>query len=148
MTRDVVAVGPATSAKHAGELMAGHGFAALPVVDDDGRLLGIAAEVDVLRDRLPEDPLLHVRRGEPGPVAPPALLVGGVMTTAVRTVEPTVDVADLARLFARPAAPGHHGGRRDRGARLVRPGRRGSARGGRTVTGPAVSGQPSRGARP
>jgi CBS domain-containing protein len=99
VTRDVVTVGPATSVKYAAELMAGRGFAALPVVDGDGRLEGIVAEADVLRDRLPEDPLLHVRRGEPGPPATPALLVGDVMTTAVHTVEPTADVADLARLF-------------------------------------------------
>jgi CBS domain-containing protein len=97
MTRDVVTVGPATSAKYAAELMAGRGFAALPVVDGDGRLVGIVAEGDVLRDRLPADPVLHARR-EPPP-ATPALLVGGVMTDEVRTVEPTADVADLARLF-------------------------------------------------
>jgi CBS domain-containing protein len=37
MTRDVVTVGPDTSAKYAGEVMAERGFAALPVVDDEGR---------------------------------------------------------------------------------------------------------------
>jgi CBS domain-containing protein len=102
MTTEVVTVGPDTSAKYAGELMAEHGFAALPVVDDDGRLLGIVAEADVLRDRLPQDPRLHLRRDglerddarEDVP-----LLVRGVMTTAVRSVEPTSDLADLARLL-------------------------------------------------
>lgn len=99
MTREVVTVGPDTSAKYAGELMAEHGFAALPVVDPDDRLLGIVAEADVLRDRLPEDPLLHLRRDthEEDVVLP--LLVRGVMTTAVVTVEPSADVADLARLL-------------------------------------------------
>jgi CBS domain-containing protein len=98
MTRDVVTVGPATSAKHAAEVMAEHGFAALPVVDDEGRLVGIVAEADVLRDRVPQDPLLHLRRGG-APPAPPGLLVRDTMTAAVRTAEPTTDVADLARLF-------------------------------------------------
>jgi CBS domain-containing protein len=102
MTRDVVTVGPATSAKYAAQVMAERGFAALPVVDDTGRLVGIVAEADVLRDRIPEDPLLHLRRDAPAPRAAttgPALLVGAAMTSDVRTVEPTADVADLARLF-------------------------------------------------
>ncbi|MGK5171224.1 CBS domain-containing protein [Geodermatophilus sp. CPCC 205761] len=98
MTRQVVTVGPDTSAKYAAEVMAEHGFAALPVVDGEDRLVGIVAEADVLRDRLPEDPRLHLRRdGTAG--GHPALLVRGVMTGAVRSVEATADVADIARVF-------------------------------------------------
>jgi CBS domain-containing protein len=96
MTRDVVTVGPDTSAKYAGEVMAERGFAALPVVDPEGGVIGIVAEADVLRDRLPQDPRLHLLR-EPVTEAPPALLVRGVMTTPVRTVPVTADVADVAR---------------------------------------------------
>jgi CBS domain-containing protein len=99
MTRDVVTVGPETSAKYAAEVMADRGFAALPVVDDDGRLIGIVAEADVLRDRLPQDPRLHLRRDGGTPTQAPALLVHGVMTRDVRTVPDTADVADVARLF-------------------------------------------------
>jgi CBS domain-containing protein len=98
MTREVVTVGPATSAKYAAELMAERGFAALPVVDDDDQLVGIVAEADVLRDRLPRDPRLHVRRDD-RPPAPPSVLVHGVMTAQVRTVDTRSDVADVARLF-------------------------------------------------
>jgi CBS domain-containing protein len=98
MTRDVVTVGPDTSVKYAAEVMAQHGFAALPVVDDD-RLVGIVAEADVLRDRLPQDPRLHARRNQQAPEAPPSLLVRGVMTTQVRSVDAGADVADIARLF-------------------------------------------------
>jgi CBS domain-containing protein len=99
MTREVVSVGPDTSAKHAGELMAEHGFAALPVVEGDNRLIGMVGEADVLRDRIPSDPRLHARRdAEQSDVVLP-LLVRGVMTTAVRSVEPHSDVADLARLL-------------------------------------------------
>jgi CBS domain-containing protein len=98
MTRDVVTVGPDTSAKHAAELMTDGGFAALPVVDDQGAVVGIVAEADVLRDRVPQDPRLHLLR-ERVPDAPPALLVRGVMTTPVRTVPVTADVADVARLL-------------------------------------------------
>jgi CBS domain-containing protein len=98
MTREVVTVGPDTSAKYAAEVMAEHGFAALPVVDDEERLVGIVAEADVLRDRMPQDPRLHLRRDGEG-AGPPSLLVRGVMTRDVRSVEGAADVADVARLF-------------------------------------------------
>ena len=98
MIRDVVTVGPATSAKYAAELMADRGFAALPVVDDNDQLVGIVAEADVLRDRLPHDPRLHARRDDE-PHSTPSVLVRGVMTRQVRTVDTRADVADVARLF-------------------------------------------------
>jgi len=77
MTRDVHTVGPETSAKYAAEVLAERGFAAMPVVDGDYQLVGIVAEADLLRDRLPPDPRLHLRR----------------------VVEAAADVADVARLF-------------------------------------------------
>ncbi|WNV74260.1 HPP family protein [Geodermatophilus sp. DSM 44513] len=98
MTRDVVTVHPGTSVRDAAQAMARGGFAALPVVDD-GRLVGIVAEADVLRDRVPEDPRLHLRRDDAAPTPPPSPLVGGVMTTAVRSVGAAADVADIARLL-------------------------------------------------
>lgn len=99
MTREVVTVGPDTSAKYAAEIMAERGFAALPVVDEDDRLVGIVAEADVLRDRMPPDPRLHLRRDGQTPASPPSLSVHGVMTREVRSVEATADVADIARVF-------------------------------------------------
>jgi CBS domain-containing protein len=99
MSREVVTVGPLTSARYAAGLMAERGFAALPVVDDDDQLVGIVAEADVLRDRLPADPRLHARRDAPANDTPPSLLVRGVMTARVRAVRATDDVADIARLF-------------------------------------------------
>ncbi|MGY1679930.1 CBS domain-containing protein [Geodermatophilus sp. SYSU D01176] len=99
MTREVVTVGPETPAKYAAEVMAEHGFAALPVVDDDGQLVGIVAEADVLRDRMPPDPRLHLRRDDGAEDRAVSLLVCGVMTSDVRCVEPVADVADVARVF-------------------------------------------------
>jgi CBS domain-containing protein len=99
MTREVFTVGPDTSAKYAAEVMAERGYAALPVVDDDSQLVGIIAEADVLRDRLPPDPRLHFRRDDEGAEHPPPLLVRGVMTVGVRTVDAGADIADVARLF-------------------------------------------------
>jgi CBS domain-containing protein len=99
MTRDVTTAGPDSSVKRAAEVMADRGFAALPVVDDDDRLVGVLAEADVLRHRLPPDPRLHLRRAEPwtGSVPPP--LVRSVMTPGVRSVEAAADIADVARML-------------------------------------------------
>jgi len=47
--------------------MAEQHVAALPVVDGDGRLVGIVAEADVLRDRVPRDPRRHMLAGSPFP---------------------------------------------------------------------------------
>ena len=99
MTGQVVTVGPDTSAKHAGEVMATRGFAALPVVDADNRLIGIVSEADVLRNRIPADPRLHLRRQSDETDAGHPLRVRGVMTAAVRAVQATTDVSDVARLF-------------------------------------------------
>jgi CBS domain-containing protein len=99
MTREVLTVGPDTSAKYAGEVLTEHGFAALPVVDSNHELVGIVAEADLLRDRLPTDPRLHLRRDEPTPAGPPPLVVRGVMTGRVRVVDASTDVSDVARLF-------------------------------------------------
>jgi CBS domain-containing protein len=68
-------------------------------VDDDTRVVGIVAEADVLRGRLPNDPRLHLRRDDDVADRAPPSLVRGVMTAGVRTVEASADVADIARLF-------------------------------------------------
>ena len=99
MTHDVITVGPDSFVTLAAEVMAERGFAALPVVDEDNRLVGIVAEADVLRDRLLPDPRLHLRRDEPVTRPAPPRLVRGVMTVGVRSVEAAADAADMARIF-------------------------------------------------
>jgi len=49
MTRDPVAVKPATSLVHAARAMLHHKFGCLPVCDGDGTLLGIITESDFVR---------------------------------------------------------------------------------------------------
>jgi len=56
MTRDVITVSPTTSIHQAARLMVEHGVSGLPVVDDDGRLVGIISEGDlILRQTRRED---------------------------------------------------------------------------------------------
>jgi CBS domain-containing protein len=99
MTRNVITIAPDDLVKHAAELMAERGFAALPVVDRDDELVGMVGESDVLRDRLPRDPRLHLRRETAATHWVSPLLVRDVMTADVRWVEATADVADVARMF-------------------------------------------------
>jgi CBS domain-containing protein len=95
MTSPVITVTPRTTIKHAAALLATHGFTALPVVDDDERLVGIVTEADLIRDRVPRDPraLIHPgRRPAPGPVT---TTVAEVMTTRPVAVDPGADVSTL-----------------------------------------------------
>src|SRR4029453_10599281 len=56
MTRDVITVNPAASIHTAARLMGDHGISGLPVVADDGKLVGIISEGDLI--------LRHTRRAQ------------------------------------------------------------------------------------
>ena len=56
------------------------GFTALPVVDDDGALIGILSEADLLKDRISPDPRVHGRHIRPEHRGRP-VTVAEVMTT-------------------------------------------------------------------
>jgi len=49
MTRNVITAGLGTSVRHAADLMLAHRVSGLPVVDDDGQLVGLVTEGDLLR---------------------------------------------------------------------------------------------------
>jgi CBS domain-containing protein len=107
MSTPAVTVGPATPATYAAEVLATRGFAALPVVDGEDRLLGVVAEADLLRDRMRPDPRLHARRddrgqdrvgGRGGGHRPPTL-VAGILSAPATWVDVAADVADAARLL-------------------------------------------------
>ena len=94
----------ATLAELIGEL-ARHNVGALPVVDDDGQLVGIVSERDVVRQ-------LHAHGAEVLHVA-----VVEFMTPAVTTCSPGDKVADLARVMTDRPVPAPAGGRRRRAGR-------------------------------
>ncbi|MET8846810.1 CBS domain-containing protein [Amycolatopsis sp. NPDC004625] len=108
MTAPVITVHPWTSAKEAAELLAAHGFTALPVVDDDDRLVGIVTEADLIRGRIPADPRYVHEPAE----ATAGKTVGDLMTTPVTAMSSGTDVADLcqalvdARIRAMPIVDG------------------------------------------
>lgn len=108
MTAPVITVHPWTSAKEAAELLSAHGFTALPVVDDDDRLVGIVTEADLIRGRIPADPrYVHEPRQSAA-----GKTVGDLMTSPVTAMSTGTDVADLcqalvdARIRAMPIVDG------------------------------------------
>ncbi len=59
MTTKVVTVSPRARVKAAIQLLDQHQITAMPVVDDEGRLVGVVSEADVLRDALMPDRRTH-----------------------------------------------------------------------------------------
>ena len=57
MTTDVITVSPATPIHKAARLMVNHGVSGLPVVDDDGRLVGIISEGDLILRQKAREPV-------------------------------------------------------------------------------------------
>ena len=107
MTSDVISVGPEESVHKAARLMADHGVSGLPVVDADGRLVGIVTEGDlILRQAAPRtqrwwqmlfadaDALARAYQKAAGTT------VGEVMTRAVVTIGPNVAVDMAARILS------------------------------------------------
>ena len=98
MTRDVITVRPDTPVRAAVALMAEHRITSMPVLDDDGNVIGIVSELDLLRDRMPHDPRAHLwQHSEERP--DPAVTVLDVMTDTVICLSENADAADLAELL-------------------------------------------------
>jgi len=97
MTSPVVTVTPDRSAREAIALLAEHSFTSLPVVDEDGDVIGIVSEVDLLRLRVPHDPRAHLLpRSDTGD---PPRTVGDVMSDTVVCLSENADAADLAEVL-------------------------------------------------
>jgi CBS domain-containing protein len=97
MTSPVVTVTPDTSLKAAAAALVDHGINAAPVVADDGRLLGIVSEADLLRPKSAHPPVAG--RGSPDGKRPRT--VGEVMTPAVYTIPEDADAVTAGRLLLR-----------------------------------------------
>jgi CBS domain-containing protein len=99
MTYPVVTVRLDDSAKQAARLLVTHGFTALPVVDDEDRLLGIVTEADLIDNRILPDPRTLID-DQSRPVDPPApRQVDAVMTHDPVAVTSATDAADVSSLM-------------------------------------------------
>ncbi|HVK21656.1 MAG TPA: CBS domain-containing protein [Actinokineospora sp.] len=85
MTTPAVTVNPTTEVAKAATLLADNGFSALPVVDQDGTLVGIVTEYDLVRGRFAEGT----------PVGGHA--VGELMTSPAESMPTGAPVADIAQ---------------------------------------------------
>ncbi len=96
MATPVVTVTADERVKQAAGSLTSGGFTELPVVDADGRLVGIVSEADLVRARFPRDPRSLIIAARERPERPTAAAtVGEVMTTEVVTARPGTDVVDL-----------------------------------------------------
>jgi CBS domain-containing protein len=96
MTKSVLTAQPGVPVGKAAELLAYRGFSAMPVVDENGDLIGIVSEADLIRNRFPgafagDESVAPERR--------PAKTVGEVMTSPVTGVSHDADVSELAKLM-------------------------------------------------
>ena len=109
MTRNVVTISPDATAREAAELMRRHDHAALPVVDDEGHVLGMFTESDLLCLTLPKylegiddlsflpdnfEPFEH-----PRDEIKTARVRDMLTRTEVSVVQPDEHVAEVARIM-------------------------------------------------
>ena len=130
MTRDVITVAPTAPIHQAAQLMVEHGVSGLPVVDDDGRLVGIISEGDLI--------LRQTRRGEKPWWSrffengeqlvreyqrAMGTTVGEVMTRDVITISPVWGIETAATILQNAAHPPSAGRARWPARRHREPGR-------------------------
>ncbi|MCS7234490.1 MAG: CBS domain-containing protein [Armatimonadota bacterium] len=109
MTSPVVTVRPDTPVVEAARIMARRRISGLPVVDEEGRLVGIVTEADLLlKEAGPGGlPLLAVHTDNPPPEVQPLLrryegrVVADVMTREVVTAQEDTPLHQVAALMAR-----------------------------------------------
>jgi CBS domain-containing protein len=95
MTQPVFTVRSTDPIEGAAALLADRRITAAPVVDGDGRLIGMVSEGDLLRDRIPDDPTAHLRPAPADRHRP--RVVAEVMTREVLSAWLDEDVSDVAR---------------------------------------------------
>jgi CBS domain-containing protein len=105
MTRNVVTARPDTSFKDLVATLADEHVSALPVVDDEGHVVGIVSEGDLLhRLDLPSDNphgRLLLRRASTARVGPLGDIAAGLMNRPAITIAPDATVGAAARLLER-----------------------------------------------
>lgn len=104
MTTDPIAVHPDTLLKETARIMVRHQVSGMPVIDHDGRLVGIVTEGDFLRQEANRDrpyrlSLLDALFGEGEAEPSGAETVADVMTENVVTITPDASIGEAARVM-------------------------------------------------
>jgi CBS domain-containing protein len=105
MTTDVVTVGPDASLKEVASLLARHRISGLPVVDSDGRVLGVVSETDIVQKEAqepqPASGLLRWLDPDSGRLSAKlaAHTAGEAMSSPAVTIEANLPVSAAASLM-------------------------------------------------
>ncbi|GAB2687448.1 CBS domain-containing protein [Thalassiella azotivora] len=99
MTAPAVTVRARDTVRDAAVLLLEHRIASAPVLDDDGHLVGVVSEADLLRGRTQRDPRSSIRDTGPDTEPAPAVHVETVMATPPLLVRGDDDVDRAARLL-------------------------------------------------
>ena len=97
MTRPVYTVHPWTTVKEAAAIVTSHQITALPVVDENGHLIGMVSEGDMLWHRVPADQTVQPWRRPDDPIIDPPNTVAEVMSKTVVSMPAASDPADIAQ---------------------------------------------------
>lgn len=100
MTTDVVSVSEHKTFKDIARLLAGHGVSAVPVVDDQHRVIGVVSNADLLAKQGHYEGLRLVRRRRARAKAA-ATAARDLMTTPAITIGPESTIVHGAKLLAR-----------------------------------------------
>ncbi len=103
MTRSVVTASPETSFRDLAASMSEHRISALPVVEADGRLVGVVSEADLLRkEEYQDDPAAgRPPHGHDRRVRAAGLTARDVMSSPAITIAPEASVVAAARTLDR-----------------------------------------------
>lgn len=99
MTSSPVTAQRETPVREALGLLRDHHITALPVVSSAGRLCGVVAEIDLIRNRVLPDPRAHLRPAPPVTDQPPAY-VENVMSPVAVAVRDTAEVSVAVDIMA------------------------------------------------
>jgi CBS domain-containing protein len=95
MTSPAITINQDATLREAGDVLARRGISALPVVDNDGQLVGILSQMDLIRFNTSESPRVAERRLERSESDP--MRVADIMTVEVVSVSPETDLHTVAK---------------------------------------------------
>lgn len=99
MSRPAITIRADASLKEATALLDARSLTALPVVDSQGRPVGVVSEADLIIDRVPRDTRLHMRPSATETHTLPPTTVGEVMSPHPMTVTEETDLAEATDLM-------------------------------------------------
>ena len=101
MTSPAITIGADASVKEALRRLDDHRVTSMPVVDHEGRLVGVVSEADLLHDTVRHDDRVHMILHEH--TGTPARTVADVMSTLSLTVSPESDLYDAVETMTQTA---------------------------------------------